>query len=314
MPTVAELLAMHRQLTASDTPRLDAEVLLAHCLDKPRSYLYTWPDREVAGPEADAYRRLLARRSGGEPIAHLTGTREFWSLRLAVDGSTLIPRPDTERLVEIALACTDAFAASSAVRPIRVLDLGTGSGAIALALASERPAWRVTGAEREAAALALAERNRRACGLANVGWLRSDWFAAVPNGERFHTVVGNPPYIDAGDAHLGEGDVRFEPRSALVAAEGGLADIRRIAAAASNYLLPRGWLLLEHGAEQGLAVRALLAERNFRDVQTWRDEGHRERVSGGRAPAAPNPATDPEFSSAAEFRNCAPVARVRRHE
>lgn len=267
----------------SDTPKLDAELLLAHVLGKRRSYLYAWPEREPGAVQVQHYHDLLHRRCAGEPIAHLIGQREFWSLPLAVDRSTLIPRPDTERLVELALQYTDAVAATCSARPVRLLDLGTGSGAIALALASERPAWQITAVERESAALALAERNRSALALGNVQLLASDWFSAIASGERFHTIVSNPPYIDPEDPHLRRGDVRFEPRSALIAADHGLADIAHIAAQAGDYLLAGGWLLVEHGAEQGAAVRDLFARLAYTEVQTWRDAGERERVTGGRS-------------------------------
>lgn len=271
--TIAELLSS-ASLPDSETPRLDAELLLAHCLGRDRSHLYAWPEREVSADVEARFRQLLARRTAGEPVAHLTGEREFWSLPLAVDASTLIPRPDTERLVEVALEIADP-------RPLDVLDLGTGSGAIALALARERPGWRVTGVDMSADAVALAERNRASLSIANARFVRSDWFSAL-GVERFDLIVGNPPYIAPDDSHLDQGDVRFEPRSALVAGEGGLADIRHIVTAARDFLVPGGWLLLEHGWQQGAAVRALLAAAGFDEVASWRDYGDNERLSGGR--------------------------------
>jgi release factor glutamine methyltransferase len=262
-------------LPGSDTAQLDAELLLAHCLGRGRSHLYAWPEREVETQAEQRYRGLLARRAAGEPVAHLTGEREFWSLPLAVDPSTLIPRPDTERLVEVALELADA-------RPRSVLDLGTGSGAIALALARERPAWQVTGIDLSAEAVALAEGNRARLGIANASFLHSDWFSALAPTARFGLIVGNPPYIAADDPHLDQGDVRFEPRSALVAGDDGLADIRRIVAGAGAFLGADGWLLLEHGWRQGGAVRALFAGAGYRDVESWSDYGGNERLSGGR--------------------------------
>jgi release factor glutamine methyltransferase len=276
MATVAELLAAGGDLPG-EAPRRDAEVLLCHCLDKPRSYLYAWPDAAVEDVAAERYLALLAARRRGEPIAYLTGRREFWSLPLRVTRDTLIPRPDTETLVAWALALPLPPAA-------RVLDLGTGSGAIALALASERAGWTVTAIDRSAAALAVAAENGRALGLDNAGFLQSDWFSALA-GRRYHLVVSNPPYIDPQDSHLGRGDLRFEPRLALVAEGQGLAAIEQIAAAAPAHLEPGGWLLLEHGCEQGEAVRSLLARLGLVDIETRCDLAGLERVSGGRTHA-----------------------------
>lgn len=263
-------------LPDSPTPRLDAEWLLAAALDKPASYLRTWPEREVPAETAERFAAWLARRRAGEPVALILGRQGFWSLELEVAPDTLIPRPDTELLVETALELLPATAAG-------VLDLGTGSGAIALALASERPAWQVTGADRIEAAVQLAERNRQRLGLANASFRKSDWFDAFA-GRRFQLVVSNPPYIAAADPHLAQGDVRFEPASALVAGADGLDDLRRIIAAAPAHLAPGGWLALEHGYDQGEAVRGLLRQAGFADVQTRRDLGGQERVSYGRYP------------------------------
>lgn len=273
---IGELLAV-AALPDSDTPALDAELLLAHCLGRNRSYLRAFGERAVDVAVAQRFRELLARRARGEPVAHLLGVREFWSLSLDVDASTLIPRPDTERLVEVALALCDE-------KPRTVLDLGTGTGAIALALASERPAWTVCGVDRSPDAVALARRNARKLDLQRVGFVESDWFAALDAQRRFDLIVANPPYIAADDPHLAQGDVRFEPHTALVAADDGLADIETIANAAPQRLRADGWLLLEHGWQQAAAVRALLQRRGFVDVQSWRDYGDNERVTGGRRP------------------------------
>nr|WP_276606634.1 peptide chain release factor N(5)-glutamine methyltransferase [Haliea sp. SAOS-164] len=273
MSTVRELLGRAAQMPGED-PRRDAEVLLCHCLDKPRSWLYTWPDAEVADDVHQQFAVLLERRAQGEPVAHLTGSRGFWSLELAVESSTLIPRPETETLVEWALELPLPDSAA-------VLDLGTGTGAIALALASERPAWQVTGVDAEPAAIELARRNARRCGLAQVVFELSDWFAALGDA-RYHLVVGNPPYIAPDDPHLQRGDLRFEPHSALVAAADGLADLKHIVATARGHLQPGGWLLLEHGYEQGAAVRELFSEAGYAEVQTRHDLGGRERITGGQ--------------------------------
>ncbi|MCB1842298.1 MAG: peptide chain release factor N(5)-glutamine methyltransferase [Halioglobus sp.] len=270
--TVRELLARSVELPP-DSARRDAEILLCHTLGRSRSWLYAWPEAEVAAQQQAVFEQLLARRAAGEPVAYLTGTREFWSLALKVTDATLIPRPETEILVEWALALPLPSGAS-------VLDLGTGSGAIALALASERPAWQVTAVDSSAQALAIAADNAACHGLSRVRFLPSDWFAALP-GERFNLLLANPPYIDAADPHLQRGDVRFEPRAALVAPEGGLADIRRLIDGAAEHLLPGGWLLLEHGSEQGASVRALLQDAGFFAPQTRLDFAGLERISGG---------------------------------
>jgi release factor glutamine methyltransferase len=262
--------------TTSDSATLDAELLLSHCLEKNRTFLYTWPEREVAAEREALFRQLLARRLQGEPIAYLIGQREFWSLMLSVNNSTLIPRPETERLVEVALEVVSQKNAC-------VLDLGTGSGAIALALAAQNPAWLLSGVDIDARAVALAIHNARNLSIENVEFFQSDWFAALP-AQQFDAIVSNPPYIDADDPHLLTGDVRFEPRRALVAEQNGLAAIAAIAMQAPNFLRANGWLLFEHGYEQGPAVRSLLSRAGFQDISTWNDWGDRERVSGGRAP------------------------------
>ena len=272
MSTVRELLARSAELPA-DSARRDAEILLCHSLGRSRSWLYAWPEAEVATDQQACFERLLARRATGEPVAYLTGTREFWSLALTVSHATLIPRPETEVLVEWALALPLPVNAG-------VLDLGTGSGAIALALASERPAWQVTAVDSSTQALAVAAGNAARHGLGQVRFLQSDWFAALP-GERFDLLLANPPYIDAADPHLQRGDVRFEPRAALVASEGGLAEIRRLIGAAADHLQPGGWLLLEHGSQQGASVRALLQDAGFHAPQTRLDLAGLERISGG---------------------------------
>jgi len=272
MATVRELLRGGDDLPG-DSARRDAEILLCHALGQPRSWLYTWPQCEVPEHEADRYRQLLAKRRDGQPVAYLVGQREFWSLPLRVNQHTLIPRPETETLVSWALELELPPQA-------RVLDLGTGTGAIALALARERPRWQLKGVDSSEDALGVARLNAVMLALERVGFTRSDWYQAVA-GQRFHLLVSNPPYIDAGDHHLQQGDLRFEPRGALVAADAGLADLAQLIAGAPAHLHPGGWLLLEHGYRQGEAVRALLHQAGFGPVATRRDLAGLERVSGG---------------------------------
>lgn len=273
MSTIESLLN-DSDLPDSPSARLDVELLLSHVLGKPRSYLHTWPERALDTEQCRRFTEYLARRRRGEPVAYILGRQGFWSLDLEVAPHTLIPRPDTELLVETALQLVPATAA-------QILDLGTGTGAIALALASERPAWQVTGVDRVAEAVALATRNAQQLRLDNVRFHESHWFSAVED-QRYRLIVSNPPYIPAGDPHLEQGDVRFEPGSALIAGADGLDDIRQIIAQAPAHLQDDGWLLLEHGYDQAAAVRQLLVESGFVDVESRRDFGGHERISLGR--------------------------------
>ncbi len=273
MATIQTLLDS-ADLADSPSASLDAELLLAAALGKSRSYLRTWPEREPSAEQQTAFAGMLERRRAGEPVAYILGQQGFWSLDLEVAPHTLIPRPDTELLVETALELLPAT-------PLRVLDLGTGTGAIALALASERGGWRVTGVDRVDEAVALAERNRQRLQLSNAEFRPSQWFSALA-GERYGLIVSNPPYIAADDRHLGEGDVRFEPASALVSGVDGLDDIRQIIAQAPQHLEPGGWLLLEHGYDQAETVRALLAGGGFVAVESRRDLGGHQRISLGQ--------------------------------
>ncbi len=272
MVTVQELLRSGDDLP-TDSARRDTEILLCYCLGKPRVWLYTWPEKEVSPDCAQHFRQLLQRRRTGLPVAYITGEREFWSLQLAVNSATLIPRPETETLVAWALELPLPDAAC-------VLDLGTGSGAIALAVASERPHWQVTALDVSAQALLVARANAVRAGLQRVSFLQSNWYEAV-SGQRFDLLLANPPYIDGNDPHLACGDVRFEPRSALVSAHGGLADLDLLVTGAAAQLLDGGWLLLEHGFEQADAVRGMLLHAGFCQVSTRRDLAGQERITGG---------------------------------
>lgn len=277
--SIAQCLQLSTELDAvSDSARLDIELLLCHVLQKNRTYLFTWPDKTLSPEQAGQFLQFFNRRKSGEPIAHILGQREFWSLPLTVNNSTLIPRPDTELLVEWVL---ELFADDSSQQKCNCLDLGTGTGAIVLAIASEKPQWQLMGVDSSADAVALAEKNRRDLHFAHVQIMQSDWFSAIP-AQQFDVIVSNPPYIDSQDPHLDQGDVRFEPRSALIAGNKGLADIELIIRESWNYLCEHGWLLLEHGYDQAQAVRDLFNARGFSQVETRKDLGGNERVTLGR--------------------------------
>lgn len=273
--TVADVLKRSGELkVVSDTARLDAEVLLCHVLGRDRTFLYTWPEHRLDDDQQANFQRLFDRRLKGEPVAHLTGVREFWSLPLQVSPATLIPRPETELLVELSLGL-------SLDDQAKVLDLGTGTGAIALALASENPHWQITAVDASADAVQLAEQNRQQLGFDQVSVLHSDWFSALLE-QRFDLILSNPPYISADDQHLQQGDVRFEPFSALVADGKGLADLQQIIDGAHSHLNTKGWLLLEHGCEQGEAVSRLMQQAGFSEVETYPDLAGLDRATMGR--------------------------------
>lgn len=253
----------------------DAELLLAHVLGRPRSWLYAHGDDQLDEAVAARFAQLLARRRAGEPVAYLTGRRGFWRFDLEVGPETLIPRPETELLVELAL---DRLPVGV---PCRVADLGTGSGAIGLALAHERPDAHVVATDASAAALKVASGNAQALGLDNVTFRQGDWLAPLA-GERYELIASNPPYIREDDPHLARGDLRFEPSSALASGCDGLDAIRVIAREAPAHLSPRGWLLVEHGWDQGEAVRALFEDAGLHEVETVRDLEERDRVTLGR--------------------------------
>ena len=271
-----------RALLAGATPVGDnearhvAEMLLGHALGRSRAWLFAHADDAV---DADAQRRfadLVAARGRGEPVAYLIGTRGFWTLDLVVTPDVLIPRADTERLVELALERIPVDADCA------VADLGTGSGAIALAIAAERPLARIVATDASEAALAVARANAQRLRIGNVEFAHGDWCAALGT-RRFDVIVSNPPYIAVGDVHLREGDLRFEPAAALASGVDGLDAIRVIAADACAHLVPGGWLLMEHGHDQGSAVRAVLTEGRYFDVSTAKDVERRDRVTSGSA-------------------------------
>jgi release factor glutamine methyltransferase len=273
---VRELLARASARIGGDGARLEAELLLAHALGVTRAKLYAWPELV---PDVDArtrFERSVEARASGEPVAYLLGHREFRKLDLAVSHAVLIPRPETERLVELALECI------AADRDMRVADLGTGSGAIALAIASERPRARVLATDASTDALAVARANAERLALGNVTFAQGDWCDALGDA-RFHVIVSNPPYIAESDPHLDAGDLPREPRAALASGADGLDAIRQIVACAPSNLEPDGWLLLEHGWDQASRVRALLERAGFVDVESARDDAGHERVTFGRA-------------------------------
>ncbi len=275
--TIIASLLRSAELPDSPTARLDAELLLAAALGKPRSFLHTWPERIVSTEAALAFAGYLQRRRTGEPVAYILGQQGFWKLDLEVAPHTLIPRPETEMLVEAALELVPAFA------PAQVLDLGTGTGAIGLALANDRQQWKITAVDRVPEAVALAERNRQRLQLDNAEVLNSHWFSAL-EGRHFDLIISNPPYIAETDPHLSMGDVRFEPGSALTSGPDGLDDLRTIISEAPVHLTPGGWLLLEHGYDQGPAVRELLIRHGFERIQTRRDLAEHERITFGCVP------------------------------
>lgn len=257
-----------------DEARIEVQMLLQHVLKVPRAWLLAHPEQVLDGAQAGAYAALLQRRLQGEPIAYILGAREFFGLNFKVTPATLIPRPETELLVELALQRIPVRGG------FRVLDLGAGSGAIALSIAHARPEAEVVAVDASEAALQVARENAARLDIHNAAFLQSDWFSAL-DGRRFDLVVSNPPYVAAGDVHLGQGDVRFEPASALASGADGLDDIRGIIGQAGDHLDNNAWLMLEHGYDQAPAVRALLQQNGFGEVYSAKDMAGIERVSCG---------------------------------
>jgi len=272
--------ATSRFKSVSDTPKLDAELLLCQILDCTRTYLFTWPDKVLEESQSKQFEQLCLRRELGEPIAHIVGEREFWTLSLDVNPSTLIPRPDTEILVEQALKIAQSFSHDETTSTLKGLDLGTGTGAIALALASELAKWQWLGVDFSPEAVELARQNQSKNNIKNCHFVQSDWFSNLDD-TRFDLIVSNPPYIDGDDPHLEEGDVRFEPLTALVAEEKGLADIRKILQQGRSYLIETGAILIEHGYRQGVEVRDLFKQHGYLRVHTIKDLSGNDRVSIG---------------------------------
>ena len=266
------------QLTQHDQARLDAEVLLSYVLGKPRSHLHAWPEKVLDTTQAEDFLALVELRVTGHPVAHLTGRREFWSLELDVSDVTLIPRPETELLVEQALALLPEHAT------LRIADLGTGSGAIAIALAHERRQWQLLAVDRSINCTRIAQRNAQRLEVANLACLNASWSTALADSS-LDAIVSNPPYVAMSDPHLRHGDVRFEPLIALVAGTDGLEAFRSLLDDAPRVLKNGGRIILEHGMEQGEDVRNLLAKHGLTDIKTCCDLSGLERVSHACKPA-----------------------------
>ncbi len=278
MPRIDELLKNAvEQLVSSDTALLDAEVLLAFVINKQRSYLRAFPEFEPDEKVTHEFSRLIARRTSGEPVAYLTGKRDFWSLSLKVTSDTLIPRPDTELLVEATLALLPEIKST----PITISDLGTGSGAIALSLASECPHCQITATDLSVAALEVAKVNAATHQLENIIFVHSNWCSAFTQPQRFDIIVSNPPYIRSDDPHMQSAELACEPEFALTSGEDGLDAIRLITQQAKEFLNTNGWLLIEHGYDQGEAVQQLFHDNGFGQIETRQDLAGNDRICIG---------------------------------
>jgi release factor glutamine methyltransferase len=258
-----------------DTPSLDAELLLAYALRQPRAHLHAWPEKLLSPTQRAVFAALIKRRSQLEPIAYITGVKEFWSLPLTVTRATLIPRPETEGLVEQVLALPFL-----ATQPLAIAELGTGSGAIAIALATERPAWHIFATDLSGSALAVAEQNAEKLQITNIHFFQGDWCNALP-AQRFAIIVSNPPYIAEKEWSAYARGLEYEPREALTAGSDGLDAIKTICQQATEYLLPGGFLIIEHGFKQGAVVREIFMENGYQDVVLTKDLSNQERITVG---------------------------------
>jgi len=270
-------LAQQKLRETSDSARIDSEILLTQALNCTRTYLRTWPERNITIEQHHQFLKLLTRRSNGEPIAYILGKREFWDMTLTVSPDTLIPRPETETLVELALERIPLDA------NWHIADLGTGSGAIALAVARERPACQLTATDISPAALIIAKENAKRLNINNIQFVGGPWFAPL-TGKVFEIIISNPPYVHPADPHLQQGDLRFEPLSALQSGTDGLADIRSICSVARDHLRPPGWLLLEHGYDQATEVSSIFQKFGYQKIQTENDLAQNARVTLGTIP------------------------------
>ena len=263
----------------SDSAKLDTQILLSDVLVKEINYLYTWPEKVLTADQLSAFNLLIQERLSGKPIAYITGVKEFWSLPFYCNASTLIPRPDTEVLIEQILLEAEENFNKTINDTISCIDLGTGTGAIALALASENPHWEIDALDYSEEAVALAQKNAKNLNISNVNIYQSDWFSSVDVNKRYDIIISNPPYIDENDIHLSQGDVRFEPLSALVAKDSGLADIEKISREAKTYLKKGGYLFFEHGYDQGKAVRTIMSLLHYSHIKTIQDYAKNDRVT-----------------------------------
>jgi release factor glutamine methyltransferase len=270
--------ATARLVLTHESARLESELLLAYVLKKKRAYLYTYPEQELKQEELSLFFNLLEKRLQGEPIAYLIQEKEFWSLPFKVTPDTLIPRPETELLVELALKLIPNLNNTT------LLDLGTGSGAIAIAIAKERPNWIIHACDSSKGALKVAIENANSLGVDNINFYHSNWFSKLPQ-MRYQVIISNPPYIAQDDMHLKQGDVRFEPISALVSGKDGLSDLQYLLNEGLKYLLPNGLILVEHGFDQKDKLSAILNGLGYLNSHCWQDlQGH-DRVSGGWSPS-----------------------------
>ncbi len=263
------------RLGQAESSYLDAQLLLAHILKQSREYLLTWPEHEISAENEKQYFGLIEARQAGQPVAYLTGSRQFWNFSLNLSPAVLIPRPETELLIELALALLPA-------EKMVLADLGTGSGAIALALAKERPQWKVIASDHSPKALQVARENARSLQVSNLDFRLGNWCEIFSEREKLDAIIANPPYIDEADPHLQQGDVQFEPRSALVSSKSGFADLQVIASQAQYYLRPQGLLLLEHGFEQAAHLRQMLEKYGYNEIQTNKDLAGHDRVTLAR--------------------------------
>ncbi|MBN2690044.1 MAG: peptide chain release factor N(5)-glutamine methyltransferase [Gammaproteobacteria bacterium] len=259
------------------TKKLDLELLRAAALNKPRSYLYSHPKQEFNAIQQKKFDAMLSRYNQGEPIAYILGKKEFWSLDFFVDHNVLIPRPETELLLEITL---EHFSSNSS---LKVADLGTGCGAIAIALASEKPNWQITALDNSPEALKIAQQNAKNHNATNINFIHSNWLKNISQNTTFDLIISNPPYIDQNDPHL-HPSTKFEPQHALISAENGLLDLKKIINSAKQHLKPNGMLLLEHGFQQGEAVRKILQSNNYQQIRTYRDLANLERATSALTP------------------------------
>ena len=269
------------QLEGGESPSVDAKVLLAHILNQSQTYLFTWPDKTLSPQQQQKFEHAVKERQAGKPVAYIIGQRDFWTLSLETSPHTLIPRPDTEVLVERVLAWLQQNRQSHLNRELEICDLGTGTGAIALSLAAELPKSRVIGVDFLNEAVHLATSNAKRNSITNATFIQSDWFSALDE-YKFDAIVSNPPYIETTSPYLLEGDVRFEPSSALTSGEDGLDDIRHIIHSAPSFLKAGGVLAFEHGFDQAEQVQQLLRQAGFIDVVSYKDYGGNDRVTLGQ--------------------------------